>query len=134
MSRSSSEQHTYSLISVEKASESEAKTSPNYEVEVVDKTEESLGTEEVGEIEDTAETAETGEAAAAETVETETTARVEVAKKTGVSQGDRFESALDNLTEDDLKSSAPLENVHKIIIAVLIVGLVVFGLYFVLFM
>lgn len=131
MSRSSSEQHTYSLISVEKASEPEAKTLPNYEVEMVDKTEESLGTEEVGE---TAETAATGEAAAAETAETEKTARVEVAKKTGISQGDRFESALDNLTEDDLKSSAPLENVHKIIIAVLIVGLVVFGLYFVLFM
>lgn len=131
MSRSSSEQHTYSLISVEKASESEAKTSPNNEVEVLDKTEESLSTEEVGEIE---ETAETEEAVAAGTVETEKTARVEVAKKTGVFQGDRFESALDNLTEDDLKSSAPLENVHKIIIAVLIVGLVVFGLYFVLFM
>lgn len=131
MSRSSSEQHTYSLISVEKASEPEAKTSPNNEVEVVDKAEESLATEEVGEIENTAET---GEAAAAGTVETEKTARVEVAKKTGASQGDRFESALDNLTEDDLKSSAPLENVHKIIIAVLIVGLVVFGLYFVLFM
>ncbi len=131
MSRSSSEQHTYSLISVEKASESDAKTSPNNEVEVVDEAEESLATEEVGEIE---ETAETGEAATAGTAETETTARVEVAKKTGVSQGDRFESALDNLTEDDLKSSAPLENVHKIIIAVLIVGLVVFGLYFVLFM
>lgn len=131
MSRSFSEQHTYSLISVEKASESEAKTSPNNEVEVVDKTEESLATEEVGEIE---ETVETGEAATAGTAETEKTARVEVAKKTGVSQSDRFESALDNLTEDDLKSSAPLENVHKIIIAVLIVGLVVFGLYFVLFM
>ena len=125
MSRSFSEQHTYSLISVEKASEPEAKTLPNYEVEMVDKAEESLVTEEVGE---TKETAEAG------TAETEKTARVEVAKKTGGSQDDRFESALDNLTEDDLKSSAPLENVHKIIIAVLIAGLVVFGLYFVLFM
>ena len=131
MSRSSSEQHTYSLISVEKASEPEAKTLPNYEVEMVDKAEESLATEEVGE---TKETAATGETAAAGTAETEKTACVEVAKKTGGSQGDRYESALDNLTEDDLKISAPLENVHKIIIAVLIVGLVVFGLYFVLFM
>lgn len=44
------------------------------------------------------------------------------------------ESALDNLTEEDLQGSAPLENMHKIIIVVLILALIVFGVYFFVFM
>ena len=44
------------------------------------------------------------------------------------------ESALDNLTEEDLQGSAPLENMHKIILVVLILALVVFGVYFFVFM
>lgn len=44
------------------------------------------------------------------------------------------ESALDNLTEEDLQGSAPLENMHKIILVVLILALIVFGVYFFVFM
>lgn len=44
------------------------------------------------------------------------------------------ESALDNLTEEDLRGSAPLENMHKIILVVLILALIVFGVYFFVFM
>lgn len=44
------------------------------------------------------------------------------------------ESVLDNLTEEDLQGSAPLENMHKIILVVLILALVVFGVYFFVFM
>lgn len=40
------------------------------------------------------------------------------------------ESALDNLTEEDLRGSAPLENMHKIILVVLILALIVFAVYF----
>lgn len=44
------------------------------------------------------------------------------------------ESALDNLTEEDLQGSAPLENMHKIILVVLILALIVFGVFFFVFM
>ena len=44
------------------------------------------------------------------------------------------ESALDNLTEEDLQGSAPLEYMHKIILVVLILALIVFGVYFFVFM
>lgn len=44
------------------------------------------------------------------------------------------ESALDNLTEEDLQGSAPLENMHKIILVVLILALIVLGVYFFVFM
>ena len=44
------------------------------------------------------------------------------------------ESALDNLTEEDLQGSAPLENMHKIILVALILALIVFGVYFFVFM
>lgn len=44
------------------------------------------------------------------------------------------ESALDNLTEEDLHGSAPLEYMHKIILVVLILALIVFGVYFFVFM
>ena len=44
------------------------------------------------------------------------------------------ESALDNLTEEDLQGCAPLEYMHKIILVVLILALIVFGVYFFVFM
>ena len=43
------------------------------------------------------------------------------------------ESALDNLTSEDLNSSVPLEKVRKALIALLVLLLAAFCLYFVLF-
>lgn len=43
------------------------------------------------------------------------------------------ESALDNLTSEDLNSSVPLEKVRKVLIALLVLLLAAFCLYFVLF-
>ncbi len=44
------------------------------------------------------------------------------------------ESALDNMTEEDLQGNVPLENVHKVIIVILLLSLLVFGVYFIVFM
>ena len=43
-------------------------------------------------------------------------------------------SALDDMTEEDLQGNVPLENVHKVIIVVLLLSLLVFGVYFFVFM
>lgn len=43
-------------------------------------------------------------------------------------------SALDDITEEDLQGNMPLENVHKAIIAILLLSLVAFGVYFFVFM
>lgn len=98
MNNTSSDEHRYTLISVEKAPESASEMVSENAPEKAFIPEESL--------------ISSGSAEKAES---------------------SSESALDNLTEDDLKSFAPLENVHKILIVVLILGLVAFGLYFVLF-
>lgn len=43
--------------------------------------------------------------------------------------GKQSESALDGITEDDLKGSVPMEHMHRIIIALVVVGLVAFAVY-----
>lgn len=43
--------------------------------------------------------------------------------------GEQSESALDGITEDDLKGSVPMEHMHRIIIALVVVGLVAFAVY-----
>lgn len=43
-------------------------------------------------------------------------------------------SALDDMTEEDLQGNVPLENVHKVIIVILLLSLLVFGVYFFVFM
>lgn len=43
--------------------------------------------------------------------------------------GEQSESALDDITEDDLKGSVPMEHMHRIIIALVVVGLVAFAVY-----
>lgn len=50
------------------------------------------------------------------------------------SKDDGLESALDNISEDDLNGSVPLDRMHKIIIAVLVIALIGFAVYFLMFM
>lgn len=48
-------------------------------------------------------------------------------------RSDDEESVFDSLTEDDLNGSVPLQNMHKAILVLIVVGLVAFGVYFFLF-
>ncbi len=111
MNNTSSGEHRYTLISVEKAPESASEiVSDNAPEEPPDNVFENISNNDIP-------------AAEESVISSNSTGKAKPSS----------ESALDNLTEDDLKSSAPLENVHKILIVVLILGLVAFGLYFVLF-
>ena len=48
---------------------------------------------------------------------------------TAHSSDDHSESALDGISEEDLKGSVPMEQMHRIIIALVVVGLVAFAIY-----
>ena len=127
MNNTSSDEHRYTLISVEKAPERASETvSENAPEKAPEKMPDNVFENVPKKASDNAfDNIPNNDVPAAE----ESVRSLNSNKKAEPSS----ESALDNLTEEDLKSSAPLENVHKILITVLILGLVAFGLYFVLF-
>lgn len=113
------EKHTYSLITVEKAQNNESE-----EISAVQELHESIN-----------------EAVSSEDYIANETKHNNAKHSNALfddpnlsSKDDGLESALDNISEDDLNGSVPLDRMHKIIIAVLVIALIGFAVYFLMFM
>lgn len=118
---------SYSLISVEKA--------PDDEVIVVD----SSGVhtegvpasvEEAPSFDDAESSYEGGKDFSSTTEESPKKKPTGASSTTSTSASRKQESALDGLTEEDLEAPVPMQRMHALIIALVLVGLVAFILYF----
>ena len=134
MSEVSQDQYSYSLIVVEKASEIEDST-------LVESTRSCVlddhGNDGAGEL-------NKNQATSSRYSIDSSSAEEPISEKNSFQEADNSsikpqskssspESALDNLTSEDLNSSVPLEKVRKVLIALLVLLLAAFCLYFVLF-
>lgn len=121
----SSNKQTYSLISVDKAKDrSSVEAEGGVEVEFEAEADQFQPNDAQNEVKATeTEHLNQGEAA----TETKQPKRQQASKA-------HQASALDDITEEDLQGNMPLENVHKAIIAILLLSLVAFGVYFFVFM
>lgn len=113
------EKHTYSLITVEKAQNNESE-----EISAVQESHESIN-EAVSSEDYIANEAKHNKVKPSDDLH-------DIPDSS--SKNDGLESALDNISEDDLNGSVPLDRMHKIIIAVLVIALIGFAVYFLMFM
>lgn len=118
---------SYSLISVEKA--------PDEEVIVVDSSGVhaegvSVPAEETLSFDDTEITHEVGKDFSSTTEESFEGKSPSAPSTPSTFSSRKQESALDGLTEEDLEAPVPMQHIHALIIALVLVGLVAFILYF----